>query len=826
MAPIKNTLDARTGTQWLERCISVVLMLLGLMVMAGWLLHVPAMVQIKTGLLPMVFNTSLCFFVTGLAIALMPHHHRLACRLRNGIGFGLITLCGLTLVEIVLDRSLGIDLAVLHAWYDYGNTRPGRMAPNTALGFILVGSILLLTNGVQSKSRALWVVGLTFFLLTVGLTGLVGYVLGQDVLFGWAKSARMALHTATGMILTAIGLWLVWSKSEWYASRQYFREAEKIRFLGSMILVTVTVTVGLIGFVVLQSTLEKTLGSALETVVRIRTPWFAATVHHAAKHAESSARLSGLVVHSKDLLNGSRTRATEARVSAIAVGLLQEGFRGIAVVDAQGRVQHVYGQLNLAPEIVVAVDATDQSFLVWDGETLVRSRIPLGSKNQGVGQLVVDQAVPELNKAMFNAANLGNTGEIAACTPKGDALVCFPGNLHDRPFSVTPRAASGKPLPMEVALAGKTGLVNALDYRGKAVTAAFGPLSPTLGYVAKQETADMYAVIREALAFGAPIILLAALLGAALLYSQLHPLATQMHSAELAAAEKEQELRAIMEAAGDGILTMDRKGAIQSANKSAGAIFGRAANELTSNNIRQFIPTEWGSRQPLSDSLADYVSRPNFEMCGLHSNGMTFPLEFTINEVSLLQKRHFVGVVSDISQRKDEELALTRLAKHDSLTSLPNRFLFMDRLQSAALRSRRSGTAMVLFFLDLDGFKQVNDRLGHQAGDELLIQFAQRLTSLVRKTDTVARLAGDEFTIILEELTHADEDADNLANKILTAVARPFLLSGGEATVTASIGIVVHQAQGSQVEISELLERADSAMYAAKHAGKNAFRLG
>lgn len=191
----------------------------------------------------------------------------------------------------------------------------------------------------------------------------------------------------------------------------------------------------------------------------------------------------------------------------------------------------------------------------------------------------------------------------------------------------------------------------------------------------------------------------------------------------------------------------------------------------------------------------------------------------------LSEKRSYVGLLSDISQRKEEELALTRLAKHDSLTGLPNRFLFMDRLESAMLRSSRSGAAMALLFLDLDGFKRVNDTLGHQAGDELLIQFAQRLTSIVRKSDTVARLAGDEFTIILEELTQPEEDAQAVANKILSAMEPPFVVTGREAKVTASIGIVVHHGTNSDVNISDLLQRADKGMYAAKQSGKNAFRM-
>ena len=249
-------------------------MLLGLMVTSGWLLHVPIMVEIKSGLVPMVFNTGLCFLLARSAILTMRLPQPGALLLRHVAGIVLILLCGASLIEFVFDRAIGIDLAGLHTWYDYGNTRPGRMVPNTALGFILAGAVIVLTDRVDRQSSAIAVVVLTFSMLAIGLTGLVGYLLAPDLLFGWARSARMALHTAGGMILCAIGLWLSWARRDWYLSRSYFRDDDKIRFLGAAILTVVTITVGLVGFVLLQNSLEKTLESALEVAVHNRGPWY------------------------------------------------------------------------------------------------------------------------------------------------------------------------------------------------------------------------------------------------------------------------------------------------------------------------------------------------------------------------------------------------------------------------------------------------------------------------------------------------------------------------------------------------------------------------
>ena len=177
------------------------------------------------------------------------------------------------------------------------------------------------------------------------------------------------------------------------------------------------------------------------------------------------------------------------------------------------------------------------------------------------------------------------------------------------------------------------------------------------------------------------------------------------------------------------------------------------------------------------------------------------------------------------SENKETQLKLINLAQYDSLTGLPNRSLFIDRLATAILRTGRSGAAIALMFLDLDGFKNVNDTLGHQAGDELLIQFAQRVASQVRKTDTVGRLAGDEFTVLLEGLTQPYADAPAVANKIIAAMQSPFIIDEKEVRITVSVGLVIHGPGMKETNVSDLLMRADKEMYEAKRAGKNALHM-
>ena len=171
-------------------------------------------------------------------------------------------------------------------------------------------------------------------------------------------------------------------------------------------------------------------------------------------------------------------------------------------------------------------------------------------------------------------------------------------------------------------------------------------------------------------------------------------------------------------------------------------------------------------------------------------------------------------------ERQRAERRLARLAMRDALTGLPNRILFADRLEQALARASRApadGECVALMFLDLDGFKGVNDNYGHAAGDELLVQVARRLRAELRASDTVARLGGDEFTVLCEGVAD-DAAAMALAARIGAAIAKPYLLDDGRADVSAAIGVAVARPGGE--DPAELLRRADAAMYEAKRAGQ------
>lgn len=182
----------------------------------------------------------------------------------------------------------------------------------------------------------------------------------------------------------------------------------------------------------------------------------------------------------------------------------------------------------------------------------------------------------------------------------------------------------------------------------------------------------------------------------------------------------------------------------------------------------------------------------------------------------------FVSTFTDITKRKEAEELMQHRAHHDALTDLPNRLLFRDRLQSAVSVARRYQRQIGLLYIDLDFFKQVNDSLGHSAGDELLIETAHRLMDAVRDSDTVARLGGDEFAVVLESINGAFE-AEEVAQRIVASMQRPFELKEGTASVSASIGVALFPEHGATTEI--LQKHADLALYEVKEAGRNNYRM-
>ena len=306
--------------------------------------------------------------------------------------------------------------------------------------------------------------------------------------------------------------------------------------------------------------------------------------------------------------------------------------------------------------------------------------------------------------------------------------------------------------------------------------------------------------------------------------SQGHPvkiLGTIQDVTELKHAEEKLRVAAIAFESNDGIMVTDRHTRIVRVNRSFTRLTGYTAEEAIGNTPAMLH----SGRQDAGfyEDMWEAIHRDNHwvgEIWNRRKDGEVFPVKITITAVKddSDSVTNYVAVFSDITRRKRAEDEISFLAYHDQLTALPNRQLFYDRLSQAMSHARRNQKKFALFFLDLDGFKPVNDTHGHETGDGVLKLTASRLQDCVRDVDTIARLGGDEFAIILGDIATV-ADSDRVAEKIIRTLAEPMEMGASiKCSIGVSIGISIYPEDGA--EIDSLVKAADRAMYQSKRAGK------
>ncbi len=295
---------------------------------------------------------------------------------------------------------------------------------------------------------------------------------------------------------------------------------------------------------------------------------------------------------------------------------------------------------------------------------------------------------------------------------------------------------------------------------------------------------------------------------------------------QTALSEIQQEYLLIAQYSTDLITKYDAEGMCTYASPSVSSVLGYGRDELVGTHVfHHFHPDDLKSKRRIFSKFIDAENNAAICYRVRNQDDKYIWLETSTTVISHAETGDIIEVIAvskDITERKETEERLLFLANYDSLTCLPNRALFRDRLRRAVARAQRAETQVALFFIDLDRFKTINDSLGHHAGDQLLRGVSKRLKQFARKGDTIARLGGDEFTVILDGI-NGSEDAVIVAEKILELMAPPFRLDGHEIVVTPSIGITLYPNDAG--DMRDLLKNADTAMYQAKEQGGNCFQF-
>lgn len=293
---------------------------------------------------------------------------------------------------------------------------------------------------------------------------------------------------------------------------------------------------------------------------------------------------------------------------------------------------------------------------------------------------------------------------------------------------------------------------------------------------------------------------------------------TAQHQAILALQRESEKNEMLLHTASDGVHILDKAGYLKIMSDSFCHMLGYTRMEMQGMHVSQ-----WDAKWPKSElmkrieKLLEHGS--TFETRHRRKDGTLIEVEVNAHSINLDDVMLYCSS-RDVTERKLAEISIIRHANYDSLTNLPNRSLFRDRLEQEVKKSHRSGWPMALMLIDLDRFKEVNDTLGHDIGDQLLVEAARRITECVRETDTVARLGGDEFTVILSELDDT-KNIDRIVQKIIRRMASSFKLGEELVFISASVGITLYPHDAT--DIDALLKNADQAMYQAKNEGRNRF---
>ena len=293
---------------------------------------------------------------------------------------------------------------------------------------------------------------------------------------------------------------------------------------------------------------------------------------------------------------------------------------------------------------------------------------------------------------------------------------------------------------------------------------------------------------------------------------------TEVTAAMRAVAAREHRIRAIMDTVLDGIVTIDEDGVVLNANLSVERIFGYSLSEVVGTNVSILMPEPDAGHHDgyIKNYLTTGVGKiigVGREVMGRRKDGEVFPVHLSISELRVEKRRLFTGTIRDLTENKQLAQRVAYLANHDPLTDLPNRSLLSDRLGQAVAMARAAGQHVAVLTIDLDGFTTINDSLGHDAGNALLRETGRRLAQGVGTAGTAARLAGDEFAVVLPQLAHM-EDVSAAVEHIRDALAKPHMVHGSELVIPVDMGVSIYPRDGD--DALDLLRNAEMALHSVK----------
>ncbi|APW37245.1 hypothetical protein RD110_08590 [Rhodoferax koreense] len=641
------------------------MVLLGGSALLGWWLHHEGLTRLWLGETRMVVNAATLFILCGVALLLpagaVAHGalvRRMVCWaiLIAPLTIGLASLTG-------LGAGHGLNWPNLHRWADMQTGQPGRMSWASLVAFVAAGATFLLARDDASLRSRTMVKMLTLWVGLSGVLGLVGFLVDARLLFYDYWLSDLALPSAAGLVVLAIGMHATWTGLGWEPVLAV-SEVDRITATSAAILSAIALIAGVSCFAILQGRVQMLFGESVRAELTNRTAMFTDFLSLRENMARFTATRPALIGNLRRIQAGNGDPGQLANVQAVIDGFLTQGFSAIEYRGLDGRRVASGGVFADAPAMRVPLGTGGTAELLWSEGFVLRSRLAVADAAGAVGSVLVEQALPVLTRLALDPARLGSSTEIGLCVLGTEQLDCFPQRANPRAYNVSLLGADGKPRAMTLALQGESGVTITRDYRDHNVIVAFGPVGESgLGLAVKIDTVEIFTPIREQLWLCGAALLLLVGAGTWLLRSKMKPLVASMIESVKALHENQERFKTVVAGVKDyAIIMLDTGGHITSWNAGAQAIKGYREAEIIGQHFSRFYPEADVAQHKPERELEAVAAEGRFEDEGwrLRKDGTPFWANVVITALrdGDGKLRGFVKFTRDMSERRELERVL------------------------------------------------------------------------------------------------------------------------------------------------------------------------